>query len=374
MMPMMTLERILDVRSRWLSAGPLRTPARSRTLSVSAGFRRSGGQQGTTRWCLESVQKAMLVLSFVVVGLGARSVRADAGGDRPWQRGVSAAQRSAAEQEFLLGNGRFERSDYAGAAEHYRQALTSWEHPSIQFNLAVCLINLDKPLEAFDMVQAALRFGRDGLRDHFDEANTYLRLLRDRIATLQVVIPPGAAVTLDGERLTSSGEVTRRLAPGRHSLVARKTGFEIWSKDLVLPPGETTREIISLRVPHTRTVRRWSPRTPWLVLGLGAGTLGVGAAGLVVGNANVRSVTAEVSRQCPAPAGCPTGLPKGLAGDRDRARLEQRLGVSLLAAGAGIAVTGVVLMVLNQPREVLDAGVSFQVSSEHVAVGWTHAF
>lgn len=326
----------------------------------------------------------------------------EGGTDKPWQRGVSERARQAAEREFLAGNELFERAEYAAAAARYREALAAWAHPGIQFNLAVCLIHLDRPIEAYDMVQATLRYGREALPGHFDEATNYERLLRDRIATLEVVVPepqPGTVVTLDGEPLlpapaaaarssspppsprapSGAARVVRRLAPGRHALVARRPQYETWSKDLVLAPGEVTREVIVLRAPRTRTVRRWSAAMPWWVVGAGGAAVAAGTAGLLLGNANLRAVTAEVTQQCPPPMGCRDGLPSGLAADRDRAELEQRAGVTLLAAGAAAVATGVVLLVLNQPRQVLDSsavtpGVAIHVTPERLGLGWAHAF
>ena len=339
------------------------------------------------RWDGGRAGAAVLAMLFVVAAM-AGAARADgapgdelASGDKPWQRGVEAGQRAAAEREFLDGSALFERSEYAAAAEKYRAALRAWAHPAIQFNLAVCLIHLDRPVEAYDTVQAALRHGREALPEHFDEANNYERLLRDRIATLEVTLPgerQGTTVTLDGEPLVASageGVVRRRLAPGRHALVARRAHFETWSKDLVLPPGEVTREVIVLRAPRTRTVRRWPAAMPWWVTGAGGAAVAIGTASLLLGNANLRAVTAEVTQRCPPPSGCSDGLPSGLAGDRDRAQLEQRVGVGLLVAGAATVATGVVLLVLNQPRQVLETpGVALRVTTEEIGIGWSHAF
>lgn len=298
-------------------------------------------------------------------------------GDRPWQRGVSAAQRQEAEREFRAGNALFERLDYAAAAERYRAALAAWAHPSIQFNLAVCLINLDRPVEAYDLVQAALRFGAEGLRGHYDEAKNYALLLAGRVSTLEVELPAGARVTLDGEPLSASEGLLarRRLPPGRHALVARKDGFEVWSKDLVLAPGEVTRERISLRAPQVRSVRRWSATMPWWVLGGAAVVGGAGAAALLVGNADQRAVSAAVAQRCPPPTGCPKGLPVDLQDAQDRVRLNQRFGVAAMAIGGAAVMTGVVLLVLNQPRQVLTTErLSLEVTARELAVGWTYAF
>lgn len=298
-------------------------------------------------------------------------------GRKPWHQGVSTAQQEAAEEAFLAGNLLFERSEYAGAAERYRVALGQWAHPAIQFNLAVCLIHLEQPLEAHDLLQQAVRFGRDGLRDHFDEAQNYLKLLAGRVATLEVELPEGAEVTLDGAPLRAErGRLAiRRLAPGRHALVAKKARYETWSKALVLPPGEVTREVITLRAPRTRTVRRWSPVIPWSVLGAGAVLTALGSAGIMIGNADQRAVDVAVEQRCRPPIGCPTGLPPDLAQDADRARLEQRLGVSVVAAGGVAVVTGIALLVLNQPRQVLESSrVSVVVAPSELFVGVGHAF
>lgn len=326
------------------------------------------------------VRPGSLVLAWVAWWLlaSAPAFSQSLGADRkPWHQGVSSAQQAAAEEDFLAGNLLFERSEYAGAAERYRVALQSWAHPSIQFNLAVCLIHLDQPLEAHDLLRQAVRFGEEGLRDHFDEAQNYLKLLGGRLATLEVELPEGAEVTLDGAVLRAERGrlVSRLLAPGRHSLVAKKARFETWSKALVLPPGEVTREVITLRAPRTRTVRRWSPAMPWAVLGAGAAVVALGSAGVMIGNADQRAVDAAVEQRCRPPLGCPGGLPSGLADDADRARLKQRLGVSVMALGGAAVVAGLSLLVLNQPRQVLEPSrVTLMVAPSEFLVGVGRAF
>jgi hypothetical protein len=337
---------------------------------ASLGAPRRAARVGTARLC-----GIALVLLLGMLGRAGADAALGSAGHRPWQVGVSAEQRARAEQEFLAGNSRFEQSDYAGAAVHYRAALATWQHPSIQFNLAVCLINLDKPVEAYDQLQGSLRFGRDGLRDHFDEANNYARLLLGRISTLEIAIPPGAQVTLDGAPVVGeagAARVTLRLAPGRHSLVARKAEFELWSKDLVLVPGETAREVIELRAPRTRTVRRWSTRLPWWTLAGGALLAGVGAASFRYGSERHEDVIAQ-SRACAEFVGCSNAAE--LRRREDRALRYRNAGLAGLAVGATAVVTGVVLLVLNQPRQVLERpGVAVQLSDHHLGLGWTHAF
>lgn len=320
---------------------------------------------------------ALVLACWWLLAVSPASSQSLSGDSKPWHQGVSREQRAAAEAAFLAGNRLFERSEYPGAAERYRVALSSWAHPSIQFNLAVCLIQLDQPLEAHDLLRQAVRFGEEGLRDHFGEAQNYLKLLAVRLATLEVLLPEGAEVTLDGAPLRAERGrlVTRLLAPGRHSLVARKPRFETWSKALVLPSGEVTREVITLHAPRTRTVRRWSPAMPWAVLGAGVAVAALGSAGVMIGNADQRAVDAAVEQRCRPPLGCPDGLPPELAEDADRARLKQRLGVSVMAIGGAAVVAGLALLVLNQPRQLLEpSSVTLVVAPSELFVGVGHAF
>ncbi len=70
------------------------------------------------------------------------------GSGDPWAAGVPPERRATALRLFRLGNGFFENARYAEALRHYRDAIRSWDHPAIRFNMAVCLVNLDDPLGA----------------------------------------------------------------------------------------------------------------------------------------------------------------------------------------------------------------------------------
>jgi hypothetical protein len=63
--------------------------------------------------------------------------------DRPWVKGVSAADQSAAIELFHEGNGLLKESLFVQAAAKYREALHHWDHPGIHYNLALALLNLD---------------------------------------------------------------------------------------------------------------------------------------------------------------------------------------------------------------------------------------
>src|ERR1041385_358969 len=83
----------------------------------------------------------------------------DDDGETPWAKGVSKGKQKKALEVFKEGNALFEEGKYTEALAVYEQALKVWDHPNIQFNLAVCLFNIRQPLAAWDHLDSALRFG-----------------------------------------------------------------------------------------------------------------------------------------------------------------------------------------------------------------------
>jgi hypothetical protein len=69
---------------------------------------------------------------------------------RPWAASVSARDQAIARELYGAGNQEFVESRYAPALKKYREAITHWDHPAIRFNMAVALINLERPVEASD--------------------------------------------------------------------------------------------------------------------------------------------------------------------------------------------------------------------------------
>jgi len=85
-------------------------------------------------------------------------------GERPWAAGVSNAEQKAALEEFHKANLLLNDGLFARAADGYRAALKHWDHPAIHYNLALALLNLDQPVEAFDHLQVSVKFGEAPLQ------------------------------------------------------------------------------------------------------------------------------------------------------------------------------------------------------------------
>ena len=91
-----------------------------------------------------------IILGLLCASVATSSIaRAQTGptetGDRPWAKGVSKERQEAAWEVFREGNALLKDSLFAKAADKYREALKSWDHPAIHYNLALALVNLDQP-------------------------------------------------------------------------------------------------------------------------------------------------------------------------------------------------------------------------------------
>jgi hypothetical protein len=281
---------------------------------------------------------------------------------RPWAAGVSEAEQATALELYRAGNLEFAESRFAQALAKYRDAIRHWDHPAIRFNMAVCLINLDQPLEAKGSLERSLAYGDGPLgAEAFSQGLTYRKLLDAQLAQVKIACPePGTLVTLDGRFLfTGPGSVVESLLPGGHQVVATKPAFLTASKALVLVAGKlTTYDIGPLERPlATRTVRRWAPWKPWAVLGAAGALAGAGAISYVAAKHNFASYDRGISADCPH--GCDPAMLMALSPSyrraRDRGDVEQVAAFSLFSAAGAVAVAAVIAVIANQPRVQLES-------------------
>ena len=275
---------------------------------------------------------------------------------KPWEKGVAAAQRAAANRCYKLGNQLFGKGQYAKALGHYRSAARSWQNPSIQFNMAVCYIELDRPLDALTTLRKALRFGQGPLTDElYTQAKRYLKLLKGRLAFVKVSCKePGAEVTLDGKILfTGPGTAERVVVPGLHQVVASKKGFVTLSKTVSLFSGKKTEVKLNLVrletvVEHKRRWRRW---IPWTVFGAGAAVALTGLPLILKARSDYDKYDRIIADKCDR--GCATGdIPSDAKRAKKRGDAAYYSSIAMFTLGAVTLAGGIVLIVLNQPRRV----------------------
>jgi hypothetical protein len=315
------------------------------------------------------VRRILAVLAIVGCLLPASS-SAQRAAVRPWAQGVPEAEQTEALKLFREGNVFFEKSQYSQALERYRAAVQHWDHPSIRFNMAVSLINLDQPLEARESLEKSLLYGAAALDtpDLYAQGLTYRKLLEGRLAVLVVRCnEPGARVSLDGkEVLQAPGETRHVLLPGEHQIVASKDGFLTSTRPLTLISGREHREDIQLVTvaSATRYERRWAVWKPWVVLSAGAAIALMGLALELSSSADYNKYGSDIAQLCPM--GCQLSTLSGSVTDvQSRALGENVAAITSFAVGGAVMASGIVLAILNREHPVIHREES---SPRHVRV------
>jgi hypothetical protein len=324
---------------------------------------------------------------MVVAGSSAWADRRGRGGrgrdkakeeETPWSQGVPKEAQRRALQLFREGNALFEQAKYTEAVAVYEQALASWDHPNIRFNMASCLINMRQPLAAWTHLERALRFGEAPLGERiYAEAKRALAILDSSLVDLTIQSSqPGIRVMLDGEEwLSGPGRRSMKLLPGRHQMVASRRGYVTLSRALDLQAGKAATERVALAREQIRVVRqnyerRWAWWVPWSVAGAG---LVVGLAGTGVyldARADIRQYDRDLAALCPS--GCPDDMiPGSLREDERKARQRSGIAIGMWSAGGALLVTGALMAILNRPQmqETRAATPLVTVSPDFVGIG-----
>jgi tetratricopeptide (TPR) repeat protein len=277
---------------------------------------------------------------------------------RPWSQGVPEDRKVEAQRLLEEGNASFLRNDHKAALLSYQKALESWDHPAIRFNLARTLIQLDRPVEAYENLEQALRYGASALEEHvYVEAQGYLRLLQRQVGELELSCAQnGVQVAVDGQTLLSCPGTRRvRLAPGTHLVVGSAQGLLTQTKSVLMLPGgsqELELKLVSLNE-ATRTERRWALWKPWAVVGGGAALLGM--AGLLrwQAKANYREYGEDVSRVCAEHPCSDHDLPRTTRELDTRAGREDKSAIAVGVLGIATCAAGLTLVLFNQAHPVL---------------------
>ncbi len=278
--------------------------------------------------------------------------------ERPWAVGVSQERQAMALKYFHAGNKELNNGLFDNAIKQYRLALKEWEHPAIYYNLALALLKLDQPLEVYDSLQLAIKYGPAPLEaDKYEHAQEYILLVSQQIANVEVTCKkPGAKVSLDGKEVFTvaadgtGGFHKQRVRIGRHTFIAEKPGVNVEAEASFIGPGETFRIELNLYSAEelTRTKRRWNAKwMPYAVLG---GAVAVGAFGALMqvsASSSYDEFDAKVAR-CNTDSmgmGCAQSEVVAL---RDSGDTKKTLGyVGYGVAGAAV-VAGLTLLYLNR--------------------------
>ncbi|MBA3538291.1 MAG: hypothetical protein H0T79_01560 [Deltaproteobacteria bacterium] len=296
-----------------------------------------------------------------------------AGTERPWAKGVSEADQQTALAMFRDGNKDLNDGAYVIAADKYRKALKHWEHPAINYNLALALLNLDQPIEVLDNLQQAIKYGPAPLeKEKYEKANEYILLLEKQIAFIEVSCEKkGADVLVDGKKVfTAPGKYNARVRVGKHVFAAEPgagmgAGYTAKVTAPFIDAGQKYRiELKMYTVAElTRYKRTWE-RTwaPWVVVGTGAAV--VIAGGLL--NLSAQSSYDDFDKkvaECNAGTGTDAGCDVdngGLRALRDSGDSKQTAGLVMYGVGGVAIAAGLTLAWINRPQAYQIRGEDFE--------------
>lgn len=277
---------------------------------------------------------------------------ADPAKENVWSHGVPEASRRAAEALFYEGNRLMRESITLTAAAKYREALKHWNHPNIHYNLAVALMTLDQPVETYENLQEATKYGDKPLEhERYEHARNYVALLEKQLARVKISCSVGGgSVELDGRVIIATpGEYEGLVRAGRHTLVARREGYVTNQSTRVLEGGQATTIDLELKTMDELTVtsRRWSAWKPWALVGSGVVVAAAGAALHSSGNSMIRTYDRRSQQECRPDDFCSSEPPE-LAKLRKDGRTRQTAGVAGYAVGATAIATGALMVFMNR--------------------------
>ncbi len=293
------------------------------------------------------------------------------GGNKPWAEGVSEADRITAGRLFEEGNALLKDAIFVKAAEKYREAITHWDHPAIQYNLALALVPLDQPIEMYRALERAMAYEGAALeKDYFERAKSLKILTEKQLANVEFTCDvPGAVVAFNGKEVFTGPGTWKQLIPsGAHALLVRAEGRITSNVDVKVVGGETFKAECQLFTEKDllRTKQLMPTWVPYTIGGAGLAIVGGG----VLLHLSAKNSFAEYDsgvRDCAAtdPTGGCTVQPPQLFDLKSSANNKQAIAIGAYAVGGAAIAAGVTLLVLNRPqtyrldaKELEDDGVS----------------
>lgn len=294
-----------------------------------------------------------VVVMMALLGATALGQQASSGeAERPWARGVPKNSQTTALELFRDGNNKLRDALYRAARDKYLEALRSWDHPAIHYNLSLSLMNLDQPVEAYEHLLMALKYGAAPLdAEKMDQALRYKGLVEKQLTKLTVHIGlEGAVVRVDGNQIVvGPGTWEGMVRAGAHSIVASHEGYVPVERAETLVGGETKRlELTLFRTEDLTEYRRlWPVAVPWVVTVAGAALVGTGVGLHLAARGAFGSYDSQITT-CAAVGGG-SCLPRtDVTALKAQGDLLQSLAFGSYIVGGAALITGAILIYVNR--------------------------
>jgi hypothetical protein len=280
------------------------------------------------------------------------------GDERPWAKGVTKDRQDIALRLFSEANKHLNNGLFPAALEKYKEALRSWEHPAIYYNMALALRTLDQPIELEKALEKSIEYGPAPIdQDKFEHAKAYLAVNAKALAWIEVSCKkPGANVLIDGVKVFTvepgkPNKIEMRVKVGKHTIVAERTGYNAQVDAPYIEPGQKFRIELQLYTSEelTRYRRRWN--ATWMPYAVIGGGVVVGVLGAVLATSAQSSYDefdSEVARCNDESGGQGCMVDSNISGIRDSGDTKKSLSfVSYGLAGAAV-IAGTALVYLNR--------------------------
>jgi hypothetical protein len=280
-------------------------------------------------------------------------------GTTAWAQGDAKSAKAA----FNKGSKLFDKGDYAGAADAFREANRlnpSWK---LYYNIGQAEAAAKRYGLALEAFERYLSEGGDEVApERNEEVIAEIKRLRELLGTLDIKAPEGAVIFVDDfESGTAPLPGAIKVAAGvDHSLRAEKDGQVLESRTVRVSSGDTV--VVELGMPKAAVapaapVAAGAPGSPPAPAESGGKalktwgwvTLGVGAAAAIAGGV-VGGMALSLDKQLQDDCAQNDCAPPQHA-DLDKRDTEGVVSTVLIAAGAAVAATGAVLLIVGYKRD-----------------------
>lgn len=173
----------------------------------------------------------------------------------------TAKMKKEARAAYGAGEKAFDAGEFADAETNFRKAYEIIPTPHAEYWIAKSLDKQGKVLEAIEAYSTFMdnpnheRAGEEKSKD----AETRLAELKKTPGDFKLVtVPPGAAVTVDGQAQMGETPMDLKLAPGKHQIEIVANGFERKTIEVEMTPAGTGEQSVEL----TEAAPEPAPATP----------------------------------------------------------------------------------------------------------------
>jgi len=280
------------------------------------------------------------------------------GDERAWAKGVTKDRQDTALRLFSEGNKQLNNGLFPAALDKYKEALRSWPHPAIYYNMALALRTLDQPIELENALTKAIEFGSTPIdQDKFEHAKAYLVVNAKALAWIEVSCKKlGANVLIDGVKVFTvetgkANKIELRVRVGKHTIVAERTGYNAQVDAPYIEPGQRFRIELQLYTSEelTRYQRRWNAKwMPFAVIGAGIVVGGVGAVLATSAQSSYDDFDTAVARCNDDSQGTGCMVDSSISGLRDSGDNKKTLSIISYGVAGTAVIAGAALVYLNR--------------------------